>query len=220
MLGTMPVNRPLVPGAYIIFAGRRWQVVSISQQELVIEVKPGAGGTLPRFDSGAGAVIHTRVREEMRAVLAGQDLIPFLDAKAAALLDEARQTYRDLGLAEIDIRQSGNETQLLLWQGDRVNDTVILMMHERGFQGMNEGVCINFFGTDTVAVRAALGELITAGEFDNARLAATVQNKIREKWDSLLPDDVLAANYASQYLDMNAACAAVRSVLLRPEPED
>ena len=44
-LGSMPVNRPLVPGSFLIFAGRRWRVLSVSQEELVIDVTAAAGGT-------------------------------------------------------------------------------------------------------------------------------------------------------------------------------
>jgi hypothetical protein len=37
---------------------------------------------------------------------------------------------------------------------------------------------------------------------DPIRLASSVMNKSREKWDHLLPDDLLCASYSSSFLDV------------------
>jgi ATP-dependent Lhr-like helicase len=214
-LGSMPVNRPLVPGSFIIFGGRRWQVVSISQEELVIEVRPGSGGTLPSFEGGSGAVIHDRVREEMRNVLRTEEPIVFLDKAALKFLQEARDNYKRLDLDEAWLRQAGNQTQLLLWKGDRIQDTLLLMLQAKGFKGLNEGICISLTDTTPGEVIAGLKEFLLDQPMDDIELAATVQTKIRQKWDTLLPDDLLNASFASENLDVSGALAAVRSVVAR-----
>ena len=38
--------------------------LSVSQEDLVIEVRPASAGILRSFDGGSGAVIHDKVREE------------------------------------------------------------------------------------------------------------------------------------------------------------
>ena len=212
-LGSMPVSRPLVPGSFIIFGGRRWQVMSISQTELIIEVKPGSGGTLPSFDGGTGAVIHDRVREEMRKILQSDQPVLFLDKMARKFLQEARDNYRRFDLNNSWIRQAGNQTQLLLWKGDRVQDTLLLLLQSKGFSGLNEGIYISLFGTSTRDVTAAFNQLSLEPSIDAVELAATVPAKVRQKWDPLLPDDLLEASFASENLDVAGALAAVRDVV-------
>ena len=80
-LGSMPISRPLAPESYLIFAGRRWKVISVSSDDKLVEVVPAAGGSVPKFNSRMGAIIHDRVREEIRNVLRSSDPIPFLDQR-------------------------------------------------------------------------------------------------------------------------------------------
>jgi ATP-dependent Lhr-like helicase len=216
MLGSMPVSRPLAPGGFIIFAGRRWQVVSVSPEELLIEVRPGTGGALPSFEGGSHAVIHDCVREEMRAVLRNDEPIGFLDRTAQTFLGEARGAYRQLGLNNTWIRQSGNQTQLLFWKGDRVQDTLLLMLQAKGFKGLNEGICISLMNTTVAEVVGGLEELVRDRPMGALELAATVQTKLRQKWDSFLPDDLLGASFASENLDVDGALALIAATVTPP----
>jgi ATP-dependent Lhr-like helicase len=208
-LGSMPVNRPLVPGSFLIFAGRRWRVVSVSQEDLVIEVTAAAGGSLPGFTGGMGATLHDRVREEMREVLRTNTLVPYLDESGLSLLRKARENYARLGLDRQWIRQVGNQTQVLLWMGDRINDTLLLLLLARGFRGLNEGLCVSLDGTTSDQVREALQKIAAAAPIEPEALARSVKNKFREKWDHLLSEDLLDASFASSYLDL----PGVRKVL-------
>jgi ATP-dependent helicase Lhr and Lhr-like helicase len=186
-------------------------VLSISQEDLVIEVQPASAGALPSFDGGSGAVIHGRVREEMREVLRTSEPIRFLDKAAQELLGEARDTYRRLGLEDCWIRQAGSQVQLLLWQGDRIQDTLLLMLHTSGLSGMNEGVCLTLSNTTVAKVSAALHEIVAAGPVDAVKLAATVKNKARQKWDFLLPSELLDEGFAADSLDVDGALEAIKS---------
>jgi ATP-dependent Lhr-like helicase len=208
-LGSMPVNRPLVPGSFLIFAGRRWRVLSVSQEDLVIEVTAAAGGSLPGFTGGMAAVLHDRVREEMREILRTTTPVPFLDESGLNLLREARENYARLGLDRQWIRQVGNQTQILLWKGDRINDTLLLLLLAQGFRGLNEGLCVSLDGTTPDQVREALQKIAAADPIEPEALARSVKNKFREKWDHLLPEDLLDASFASSYLDL----PGVRKVL-------
>ena len=217
-LGSLPITRPLVPGGFIIFGGRRWQVVSVSQEELIIEVRPGSGGTLPGFDGGNGAVIHDRVRQEMRNILRTNEPVAFLDKMAQKFLQEARDTYQRLNLDDCFVRSNGNQIQLFLWKGDRVQDTLVLMLHTKGLRGLNEGICVTIANTTEADVSRILGELVRAEPMDAKALAATVRAKAREKWDSLLPEDLLNATFASENLDVAGALGALSSALCDAQP--
>jgi ATP-dependent Lhr-like helicase len=145
-LGSMPITRPLTAGSFLIFAGRRWQVLSVTQEELVIMVQPASGGAVPGFDGAMGAVIHDRVRQEMREVLRTNEPVSFLDAGAQQLLQEARMTYDRLNLNDNWIIQIGAETQVFLWRGDCVYDTLLFMLLGRGFIGSTKASA-SAFGT-------------------------------------------------------------------------
>jgi ATP-dependent Lhr-like helicase len=217
VLGSMPISRPLVPGGSIIFGGRRWYVVSISKEDLVIEVKPGSAGALPGFDGATGASIHDIVRAEMREVLRSTSPIPFLDKAGSGLLLEGRDAYRKNNLDIVRIRQAGNETQVLTWRGDWVNDTLLLMLQSRGFTGQNEGLVISLHNTGVDDVKAGLNDIIGETGIGALQLANTVKTKEREKWDSLLPTELLDASFASSNLDVPGARSAIESVLSDPE---
>ena len=212
-LGSLPITRPLVPGGFIIFGGRRWQVMSVSQEELLVEVQPGSGGVLPGFDGSSGAVIHDRVREEMRNILRTNDPVVFLDKTAQKFLHEARDTYQRLNLNDCFIRSSGDQIQLFLWRGDRVQDTLVLMLHSKGLKGLNEGICVTLTNTTEADVRRVLGEMLRSEPMDAKALAASVHGKARQKWDSFLPDDLLDATFASEYIDIAGTMAALASAL-------
>ena len=210
-LGTLPIDRPLMPESYLIFAGRRWQVVSCSQEEKRIDVIPAKGGKLPLFDGMSGKV-HDRVRQEMRQVLAQAVLIPFLDATAQKQLGEAREAYAQLGLATRSIATEGNTVRMFTWQGDWVNDTLSLMLTRQGLRAANEGLSIVVLGCTADAVQEALLDITEAPTPAPEEIAATVQNKYVDKWDSVLPEELLTRNYASDQLDVQGAVGCAKNL--------
>jgi ATP-dependent Lhr-like helicase len=203
-----------VVGSFLVFAGRRWEVLSVSDEEKVIEVAPAKGGTVPGFDGSAGAVIHDRVRETMREILRGHAPIPFLDATGRALIEEARANYARLGLDKERIRQVGSHVEILLWRGDRTNDTLLLMLQARGFKGMNEGLYLRVEGATKDGINQTLREIVSSEEITPEVVAGAVQNKIREKWDLLLPAGLLDASFASSYVDVPGVGKALAELFL------
>jgi ATP-dependent Lhr-like helicase len=213
-LGTLPIDRPLTPESYLIFAGRRWQVVACSQEEKRIDVIPAKGGKLPLFDGMSGKV-HDRVRQEMRQVLAEAVLIPFLDATAQKQLGEARDAYAQLGLATHSIAAEGNTVRMFTWRGDWVNDTLALMLTRKGLRAANEGLSIAVLGCTADAVQEALLDIAKAPTPVPEEIAAKVQNKYVGKWDGLLPEELLTRNYASDQLDVQGAVGCAKNLTTR-----
>jgi ATP-dependent Lhr-like helicase len=182
---------------------------------MVIEVQPAAAGTVLGFDGAMSAAVHDRVREEMRGILRTNTPIPFLDQTGQILLQQARENYARLELDREWILQSGGETQIFLWKGDSVHDTLLLMLLDRGHRGMNEGICISLKDTTVHLVREALAAVSGQETIDPVHLASAVENKFPEKWDCLLPPDLLDASFASSYIDVRG----VRDALARePNP--
>ena len=53
-LGTIPIDRPIVEGSFLIFGGRRWYVMEVDAVKKVIVLEPAKGGKAPIFGGEAG----------------------------------------------------------------------------------------------------------------------------------------------------------------------
>lgn len=198
-IGSMPINQPLQEGSFLIFAGRRWLVKSVSEEEKVIEVLPAAAGSVPRFSGGRSSV-HLRVRKQMREVLATRDPIPFLDAEGHRLLEEARDNYVRLGLGTTEFIKLGRSTHYLHWSGDAEANTLALWLAARGLKSIPDGIAVTVIDRGPREVQDWVTTFQNDPGITLEALAATVANKVKEKWDVLLPEGLLNANYASRYL--------------------
>lgn len=212
-LGALPVSRPVEVGGYIIFAGRRWQVTGFHAAEKLIEVKPAKGGRPPLFE-GMGGKVHDRVRAEMQTVLSDSTPVSFLDQAASELLAEARAAYARLNLDNVAVIQFGNEARIFTWAGDWTNDTLVLMLARKGIRAANEGVCVVVFNAEFERLQDILFDTANDTPARAEDLAQSVQNKMKEKWDGLLTEELLCKSYASRELNVEGAVAALRRLAL------
>jgi ATP-dependent Lhr-like helicase len=187
VLGSLPVSHPLLPQQGIIFAGRRWRVIEVDSVKKFIVVAPDKGGAPPAF-GGGGAMVHDRVRQEMRTILTGEEAVPFLNAGATRLLAEARGHYRTAKLDTTSVLQSGGSVLLLTWRGDWVNDGLVILLAHYGLQAWNEGVAVNVRGSFPERVRDALHEISSLESLNPDGLLAKAQNLQRAKWDWAIPE--------------------------------
>lgn len=209
-LGSLPVSRPLTLGQRIIFGGRRWEVQNVEVEAKVIVVKPARGGAPPQFE-GMGAQVHDRVRLEMRKVLMEDTPCPFLDKLAQALLNEARQNFKNLGLHSTAIVGSASSSQLLTWQGDHTNDALTLLLNHLGIQCENRGISLEI-AFDEGDTRKALRAVGALDPRDIEPVLESVENLIREKWDWALPRSLLMKSFASSHLNMTEAVMLARKL--------
>jgi ATP-dependent Lhr-like helicase len=216
-LGTMPTLQPVYPDALLIFAGRRWKVSAVDHLQKIIEVIPAAGGRPPQFVGGDG-LVHDRVREEMRSVLAAAPVPRFLSTAAAALLSEARDAYARYGLDERMVLRSGPDTVLLPWAGTRVTQTLAAQLSAAGVEASDDGLVITVPKTDPGQVRDQLEAIAKAGPADPVKLAYRVANKKTAKYDDWIEDGLLAADYARRALDCPGSCRQA-SLLLKSWPD-
>ena len=209
-LGTLPLLQPIGPGSYIIFAGRRWQVELLDSERKLIQVIPGKGGKVPIF-GGSRGLVGDRVREEMRKVLADTVPVPFLDSAASNLLDEARAYFNRLNLSTEKVVVMGNSIRLFLWKGDQVMNTLELMLKNKGLKAISEGLFITVDNVTLVGLLEAFSSLMSDTPIAPELLVANVMNKYQEKWDVLLPDNLLCRNYASLNLNVPEAYQAIQT---------
>lgn len=210
-LGSLPVSRPLAIDQRIIFAGRRWRVLSVDEQKKLVTVAPDAGGAPPTFDGGS-ARIHDRVRQEMRQVLASSEEVAFIDSAAKSLLAEARANFAALGLESRAVVPSGNSVLILTWRGDWINDSLALLLGRQHLQATNEGLAVRVIERDPGRVLDALEEIGTDEENDPVALLSDVQNLRQEKWDWALPNGLLERTFATSSLDIVGAKTVAREL--------
>jgi ATP-dependent Lhr-like helicase len=55
-LGSLPVDRPILPGTFLIFSGARWRVISVDTAQRVIELTAAEAGRPPVFPGTGGEV--------------------------------------------------------------------------------------------------------------------------------------------------------------------
>jgi len=212
-LGSLPISRPLLPQQCIIFAGRRWRVIDVDADKKLIVVIPDKGGAPPAFDGG-GAMVHDRVRQEMRTVLAGDEVIRFLDQGGLGLLEEGRGYYRRAGLGRRHVIQRGSEVQLMTWRGDWVNDALALLLAQHRLTASNEGLLVSVTGGPIERVLDALEEIAQLEELDPVALLADAKNTLREKWDWAMPDGMARRSFSSLSLDLAGARDTARQLIL------
>jgi ATP-dependent helicase Lhr and Lhr-like helicase len=211
-LGTLPIDIPLAQDALFIFAGKRWQALTVDDFKRVVEVTPAGTGKLPKF-SGGCAQVHDRIRQEMYRIY-GSDTVPsFLDAVGQRLLGEARINFAAYGLNQTSVLDQGKHTLLFCWQGDIVINTLVVLLQSKGLKVCREDLAIAVRKTTAEALMMHLGELLDNGPADAVELAATVGNKLNEKHDLFLSEELRCLNYAASHLAPQAAWEAIKQLL-------
>jgi len=213
-LGSLPIDFPVDEGSYLIFAGRRWRVVSVDEERRLIDLAPAAGGRVPLF-GGGGGLVHDRVREQMFDVYLSSDVPVFLDATARDLLAEGRATFARNLLGERSLVDRGHDTLLLCWRGDRILDTIQVMLQQRRVTVQRDGLALTAHGMDGKDLLTAIRGVVSAGIPDARALAATVKNRRSEKYDVLLTDELMALEYASRHLDARGAWGTLKDIVDR-----
>ena len=166
-------------------------------------------GTAPRFPITGSARVHDRVRGEMRSLYLGDVVPSYLDEPARTLLAEGRSMFARLELHERDVVGWGRETMIFPWRGDRILDTLCVVLHHSGIDADREGVAI-VANAGEDAVQHTLERLAASAPPDPLDLAATVPDKSEEKWDDILSPRLLDKAYASRALDVGGAWAWLR----------
>jgi ATP-dependent Lhr-like helicase len=205
-LGTLPLPTSNQLGDVITFAGRRWSIERIDHEKRLVDLQPSSMGKLPRT-GGQGLPVHTKVREEMRAVLSSQDTPVWLDANARSLLQEARTQYLNLQLVREFCVMEGDTVYLFLWQGDVVQNSLVALLNHQGLQARNEGICIAVKHASLAMVTLAIAQVAAQPCPSAAQLFTRKDVPNTEKWDWVLPDELFLAGHTSRALDLEAAHA-------------
>jgi ATP-dependent Lhr-like helicase len=211
LIGTLPIDRPVSEGSYLIFAGRRWRVLRVDMEHKRIDLARASGGRAPAF-GGTPGVVHDVVRAEMFDLYNGSKNPVYLDAEATSLFEEGRHHFREFGLDKTAFLDDGKNSLIFSWAGDIAMDTLAAMLTYEGIQADREGICLTAKDVDPANLRAKLQEIRGKAEPSALDLAAKIKNKEMEKYDGFLDEYLLNLDWASKRLDMKAAMQLVHQL--------
>ena len=207
-LGTLPIDHPIIEGAFLIFSGRRWKITGIDAKARVIELTRAHGGKPPMF-GGESATVGDRVRQQMVRVYQADSVPPWLDRSAADLLAEGRAAWHRHDLAATSVLRSGNDTLVFPWLGDRALVTTFLALALAGIESALEGPSLRVFDCRPEQIQAAAETLLDNHALDPLRLAQELENTDIDKWDYVLDADLAAEATAARLLDIAGAEAVL-----------
>lgn len=204
VLGTVPLDMPLVIGQLLIFAGKRWEVLHVNDEKKLITLKRGTGGKPPLFNGGP-QMVHDIVRQEMLRIYQQRAQPIYLDSTAKAFFDEGITYFHTLGLGQQPMIQTGNTVHVLPWLGDRIVNTIAILLRREG-NTANVAVGIIEINNSSVAqLHEAFKTILRAPKPTPAALAESVPDTIVEKHDRLLPKSIRDLGYGAKYFDIEGA---------------
>jgi ATP-dependent Lhr-like helicase len=218
-LGSLPVDRPILPGTLLIFSGARWRVLSVDVAQRVIELTAAEAGRPPVFP-GCGGEIADEVRRTMRRLYSETEIPRYLDGTARTMLAEGRAAFTDSGHADSCIFASGPDALLFPWRGDRIMNTLAVVLAGRGRRVGQDGLAITVGDCAPDELSRLARTLAAAPQPDPVWLAGTVRAKIHEKYDRYLSAELLDAAYAARALDVPGAWACLADIGAQLGPAD
>lgn len=211
-LGTLPITFPLYPDCYLIFGGRRWRVLEVDERDKSVLVESAKGGLLPIF-SGAAFVVHDRIRRQMRDIYRTTEPRSFFNREARRFLQEGRAAYRRLDLDRRTLVEHDGDTYLFTWRGDRIQNTLALMLTTAGLEVQAVGPLLHIAERRAAQLEAQLVALHRGPRVGAEKLARAIQNKSPNKFDWLLNDELLIQECAIRDIDVAGAYEALGEVL-------
>lgn len=216
------IVQPPPAGEKIAIAGHVWVVDEVDHKRHLVycsQVK----GKVPAYFGDCPGDIDTHVLEMMRHVLKQDDVFPYLMDNAAARLKLARHVAENAGLADLPLVNLGGDTWCLLpWLG-----TYAFLALERivkikiapilGLKGIEASrpYFIQFkmpcSESDLMLELARVADAYEAGRLEPMELLYPQEVPLFEKYDALLPAELVRRGFAYGVLDVAGACERIRS---------
>lgn len=209
-IGNLPSTSLPPVGENFILNGRRWKVDDINSSSRIVEVEPTRAKKPPIF-MGQGGEIHTRVRQTIHEILIADRTYAYLHKDAAAMLTEARSTYRKANLHRNPILHTANNTTLFPWLGTKAMLTLALCAKLDHIPCEIKRLSLVYHASAEDVFRHL--ERVTRKAFTPYDLADILPDKHPEKYDEYAPANLLDKINAERMLAMTEAESAAYKVL-------
>lgn len=196
-------------GSSIVFGGRKWLVTEIDYRTSRAYVEPSDYGEIPIFFNDYYEIDGIIV-QKMKDIYMSDDIYPYLDIKSEAIktLHNARSFFAHRHLEKC-YSFFGEDNILLTWAGSKINRTISLIanLYLESFFGFNH-IFINRLSKEDVL------EILKYPKPKAEELCPFLMRFVKEtkKYDYLLSDELLDIEYASMYLDVDAAWDVLKEI--------
>lgn len=204
-IGRIPLLSALNEDDTFLFAGKAWKVVYFNEQKRVIGVKPSQSKATGLPLSGMGGLVHNALREEMRRIYISGEYPKCLNEQAKRNFARGREHFFNLGLDKKVMINGPTGLALFPWQGDRVLDTVVLMLNKASINATRCNAHIELEYASIDNLKTAVANIFHRGAIDAPELLSKVKNLDWEKFNCYLPSDLKYITYAHSNLDVQGA---------------
>ncbi len=203
-IGTVPIDKPLIQGQHIIFAGKRWEVIHVDDKHKLITLKKAKGGKPPQF-SGDGLNIHDIVRQEMQQIYGERQTPIYLNETARLALEEGFENFLSLKLDSKQIIQIGNMVHVFPWLGDQVTNTIAVLLRLHDIEADSFAGIIDIRNCTIFDFYNAAKKLISEPKLDGTKLASYIPDTAIEKYDPILPKEIQNIGYGARSFNLDGA---------------
>ena len=216
-IGTVNSAPPV--GDRFALAGRAWEVEEVDLERKLIYTKPIEGKMEVSWPGDYG-IIHTRILEKMKEVLCGNEEYSYLRPNARKRLDEARSTARNIGLAFNSVVSLGGISYCMFdWLGTlshRAMRRILVKYAEPlGISSVEYGAYHISFKMQKCKGKDLffrLKQLIEKdGGIDPEELLSPSEAPAFDKYDPILPPDLLRFAYSVDRMDVEEALSRIES---------
>jgi ATP-dependent helicase Lhr and Lhr-like helicase len=207
-IGKLPAAFIPPVGEHLLLGGKRWRVGEIMFDQKLVIVTLSHGKKPPMFFP-SDAEIHTRVLQEVKAVLLNQDEPAYVDQKSQFLLRAARQTAAIASLDKTDVVFGQQTIQWFPWVGTRTLRTLSLLAKSSKIATDIDQISITYHLSSPDAFIAHVRATANS-QPDSIALARLMPIKMVEKFDDFVPEPLLDRANAQSRLDVAGALEACR----------
>lgn len=207
-IGRIPLLTALMEDDTFLFAGKAWRVVFFNESKRIIGVKPSLSKAAGLPLSGVGGLVHDAVREEMFRIYLTGAVPQCLDKQAMENFERGRDFFFNYGLDRKVMVTGPSGLALFPWKGDRVLDTVVLMLNRASIAASRTSSHIELEYASMDNLKTAVASILMqgrTGNFDTVSLLKKVKNLNWEKFNCYLPLELKYITYAHTHLDIPGA---------------
>ncbi len=217
-IGTISSAPPI--GERFALAGKVWEVEESDLKRRLIYVHPVKGRMEVSWPGDYGE-IHTKILERMRLVLEEDTIYPYLKPQAVKRLEAARAVARNTGLLNRPaVRLGGYSYCIFPWLGTRsfraFRRMLVLHAKELGVSGIEfEGCYYLSFKMNNGSEEDICPRLLALMEqYGNAPEGLVFESECpsEDKYDPLIPPELLRKSYALDRLNVKEAMTRLREL--------
>lgn len=210
-IGSIPVDNILMAGEFIIFGGKRWQVISTDMKNKIVEVISVKGGGRPPIFEGSPGGVHSRIAQEMYRIYTkgdyrverGDKKLDFIDETARELFLEGVSSFKKFDVAHQTIVERDGSTYIFVWADRKILNTLSAVLTGARFVCMIEYQYIQVSKTDDAEIKKFLKELQKSELPDAYDLAETIGGLQIEKFDEHIPEELLKMGISAKMFDID-----------------